>query len=33
LGYDHDEDAAAEQMEAIETRILAAGGVADPYAA
>jgi len=33
LGYDHEEVAAAEEMEALETRILAGGGVGDPYAA
>jgi probable rRNA maturation factor len=33
LGYDHEEAAAAEEMEALETRILAAGDVGDPYAA
>ena len=33
LGYDHEEEAAADEMEALETRILAAGGVNDPYAA
>jgi len=32
LGYDHDVDADAEIMEALERRILAALGVADPYA-
>lgn len=31
LGYDHVEDEDAELMEAIETRILAAMGIADPY--
>jgi len=31
LGYDHDEPADAQRMEALETRILAAMGVADPY--
>lgn len=31
LGYDHIEDAEAEQMEALETRILAGLGIADPY--
>lgn len=31
LGYDHEEDAEAEAMEAMETRILASLGVADPY--
>lgn len=32
LGYDHIEDIQAEQMEALETRILASLGIADPYA-
>lgn len=32
LGYDHQEDATAEAMEYLETRILAQLGVADPYA-
>ena len=32
LGYDHVEDAEAEAMEALETRILAGLGIADPYA-
>lgn len=32
LGYDHMEDAEAEAMEALETRILAGLGIADPYA-
>ena len=31
LGYDHMTDAEAEEMEALETRILAAGNVTDPY--
>jgi probable rRNA maturation factor len=31
LGYDHIEDAQAEAMEALETRILAHLGIADPY--
>jgi probable rRNA maturation factor len=31
LGYDHATDAAAAQMEALETSILAGMGVADPY--
>ena len=31
LGFDHDSEADAERMEAIETRILARLGVADPY--
>jgi probable rRNA maturation factor len=32
LGYDHIDDAEAEAMEALETRILAGLGIADPYA-
>jgi probable rRNA maturation factor len=32
LGYDHLEEAEAEAMEALETRILAGLGIADPYA-
>ena len=32
LGHDHIEDAEAEAMEALETRILAGIGIADPYA-
>ncbi len=32
LGYDHLSDQEAERMEAIETRILAGFGIADPYA-
>ncbi|KAF1009573.1 MAG: Endoribonuclease YbeY [Luteibacter sp.] len=31
LGFDHIEDAEAEEMEALETRILAGLGIADPY--
>lgn len=31
LGYDHLNDADAERMEALETRILATLGIADPY--
>jgi len=31
LGYDHVDDAEAERMEALETRILARLGIADPY--
>jgi probable rRNA maturation factor len=31
LGYDHIEDDEAEAMEALETRILASLGIADPY--
>lgn len=33
LGFDHESDAGAMEMEAIEREILAARGVADPYAA
>lgn len=33
LGFDHIEDAEAEEMEAIETDVLAGLGIADPYAA
>lgn len=33
LGHDHEKDVDAEAMEAIETRILAKRGVANPYAA
>jgi len=32
LGYDHLVEAEAEAMEALETRILALLGIADPYA-
>lgn len=32
LGYDHESDAEAEEMEALETAILATLGIADPYA-
>lgn len=32
LGHDHEDDAEAERMEALETRILASLGIADPYA-
>jgi probable rRNA maturation factor len=32
LGYDHIDEAEAEAMEALETRILAGLGIADPYA-
>jgi probable rRNA maturation factor len=31
IGYDHGDPADAQRMEALETRILAAGGVGDPY--
>jgi len=31
LGYDHQSDAEAERMEALERRILAGLGIADPY--
>lgn len=33
LGYDHENDADAERMEAAEKDILGAGGIADPYRA
>ena len=33
LGYDHQEDGEAERMEALEARVLAGLGIADPYAA
>lgn len=33
LGHDHEEDGPAEAMEALERRLLAGLGVADPYAA
>lgn len=33
LGHDHGDDASAEEMEALETRILASLGIADPYRA
>ena len=33
LGHDHADDAEAERMEALERRILASLGIADPYAA
>ena len=33
LGHDHVDDHDAERMEALETRLLAALGIADPYAA
>ncbi len=32
IGYDHETDAEAERMEALETTVLARLGVADPYA-
>ena len=32
LGYDHGEDAEAEQMEQLEREILGTAGIADPYA-
>jgi len=32
LGHDHETDAEAEAMEALETRVLAGLGIADPYA-
>ena len=32
VGYDHETDAEAERMEALETRILARLGASDPYA-
>ena len=32
IGYDHETDTEAERMEALETRILARLGAADPYA-
>jgi probable rRNA maturation factor len=32
LGYDHETDAEAEEMEGLEISILATLGVADPYA-
>jgi probable rRNA maturation factor len=33
LGFDHDDDEAAERMEALERTALASLGIADPYAA
>jgi probable rRNA maturation factor len=33
LGHDHVDDRDAERMEALETRLLATLGIADPYAA
>lgn len=32
LGFDHETDADADRMEALETRVLAGLGIADPYA-
>ena len=32
LGFDHETDADAERMEALETQVLNSLGVADPYA-
>ena len=32
LGYDHEDDAEAERMESLESSILAARGIANPYA-
>jgi probable rRNA maturation factor len=32
LGYDHEEPGDAQEMEALETRVLARLGIADPYA-
>jgi probable rRNA maturation factor len=32
LGYDHEDDAEAERMEALERRVLATLGIPDPYA-
>jgi probable rRNA maturation factor len=32
LGFDHEREADAERMEALETRVLAGLGIADPYA-
>jgi probable rRNA maturation factor len=31
LGYDHEDEHEAEAMEAMETRVLASLGIADPY--
>ncbi len=31
LGYDHEDEPAASEMEALEVAILAAGGLPDPY--
>ena len=33
LGFDHTAEADAKVMEALETRVLAAAGIRDPYAA
>jgi probable rRNA maturation factor len=33
IGYDHESDEEAEEMEALETEILAQLGIPDPYAA
>ncbi|SOD99199.1 rRNA maturation RNase YbeY [Caenispirillum bisanense] len=33
LGYDHEDDGDADEMEAMETAVLAAAGIPDPYAA
>jgi len=33
MGFDHQEDAEAAEMEALETRVLAAHGLPDPYGA
>jgi probable rRNA maturation factor len=32
VGYDHESDGEAEEMEALETEILAQLGIPDPYA-
>ena len=32
IGYDHENDGDAEEMEALETQILADLGIPDPYA-
>jgi probable rRNA maturation factor len=32
LGFDHERDTDAERMEALETKVLAGLGIADPYA-
>ena len=31
LGYDHEEDTEAEEMESLETKLLAKMGIDDPY--